>query len=111
MTHRPIQAPWRHRLPRAAALAACALLTTQLATAQADAPTPPTVARQAPQGAAPSAQPAGRTRAEVIAELVCARASGELEAMALQSYGLGDARPIDRSVPECAPAAGGKATR
>jgi hypothetical protein len=33
-------------------------------------------------------QAAGRSRAEVIAELVCARASGELEALVMRSYGL-----------------------
>ncbi|WP_370681647.1 hypothetical protein [Comamonas sp. GB3 AK4-5] len=39
------------------------------------------------RSASPSA-PAGRSRAEVIAELVCARASGELEAWVLRSHGL-----------------------
>ena len=44
--------------------------------------------------ASPSAQPVagmtapGRTRAEVIAELECARASGEMEAAMLRSYSL-----------------------
>lgn len=33
-------------------------------------------------------QPQGRTRAEVIAELECARASGEMEAALMKSYGL-----------------------
>jgi hypothetical protein len=37
----------------------------------------------------PHSRPAaGRSRAEVIAELVCARASGELEALVMRSYGL-----------------------
>jgi hypothetical protein len=43
------------------------------------------------QQPARSAAPQGRTRAEVIAELACARASGELEAMVLRSYGLSTA--------------------
>lgn len=38
----------------------------------------------------------GRSRAEVIAELACARASGELEAMVLRSYG----QPTPRLRPE-----------
>lgn len=38
----------------------------------------------------------GRSRVEVIAELACARASGELEAMVLRSYG----QPTPRLRPE-----------
>lgn len=38
----------------------------------------------------------GRSRAEVVAELACARASGELEAMVLRSYG----QPTPRLRPE-----------
>lgn len=44
-------------------------------------------APSAETGSAPSA-PAPLTRAQVIAELECARASGELEAAMLRSYGL-----------------------
>lgn len=52
--------------------------------------------------AAPLAVNPGRTRAEVIAELECARASGELEAMVLRSYG----QPTPPLRPEaCAPGA------
>lgn len=41
-----------------------------------------------PSARAEPAPPPGRTRAEVIAELECARASGELDEAVLQSYGL-----------------------
>ncbi len=44
-------------------------------------------ATQAQQAQAATAS-AGRTRAEVIAELECARASGELEASVLRTYSL-----------------------
>lgn len=46
---------------------------------------------------ATSSAPTGRTRAEVIAELQCARASGELEASMLQSYGLAPNRTAPAS--------------
>lgn len=52
------------------------------------------------QESAPSVG-AGRTRAAVVAELACARASGEMDALALEGYGLAG-RPVDRSVPACA---------
>ncbi|MDA8447634.1 DUF4148 domain-containing protein [Paracidovorax valerianellae] len=45
-----------------------------------------------------------RTRAEVVAELLCARASGEMESMSMQSHGLPSA-PVNRAVPECKPQA------
>jgi len=45
-----------------------------------------------------------RTRAEVVAELLCARASGEMESMSMQSHGLPSA-PVNRAVPECKPLA------
>ncbi|RYF24186.1 MAG: hypothetical protein EOO33_12575 [Comamonadaceae bacterium] len=41
-----------------------------------------------PSARAEPAPPPGRTRAEVIAELECARASGELDEAVLHSYGL-----------------------
>ncbi len=91
-----------------AALAACALLAGTLAMAQTSTPPDMAVAATAPVPPMVSTDaPAGRTRAEVIAELQCARASGELEAMAMQAYGM-PAPPVDRSVPECA-APGGMA--
>ncbi|GKT23336.1 DUF4148 domain-containing protein [Acidovorax sp. SUPP3334] len=43
---------------------------------------------------------AGRTRDEVVAELLCACASGELDFMAMQSHGL-PSPPVNRAVPEC----------
>ncbi len=76
-----------HNLPHhtpstRARLAVAALLLSAAATsALAQPQTPPS----APT--APAALPE-RTRAEVIAELQCARASGELEAAMLRSYGL-----------------------
>ena len=63
-------------------LLACAAGTGALAQAPQAEPAAQTLQTQA---AAPSA---GRTRAEVIAELECARASGELEASVLRTYGL-----------------------
>ena len=48
----------------------------------------PGAATAAPAWPSPSLPETGRSRAEVIAELVCARASGELEALVLRSYGL-----------------------
>ncbi|WOI47674.1 DUF4148 domain-containing protein [Acidovorax sp. BLS4] len=95
-----------HALARTA-LAAYALLAGSLAMAQTSTPQDAaTAAATAPRVVAMDA-PAGRTRAEVIAELQCARASGELEAMAMQSYGM-PTPPVNRAVPECA-AAGGTA--
>ena len=57
---------------------------------------------QAPQSAPSSATaaPQGRTRAEVIAELQCARASGELDAEMLRSYSL-PAAPRPSATPSC----------
>ena len=70
---------------------------------------PPVVAATAashPMPAASAVQP-GRTRAEGIAELECARASGELEAMVLRSYG----QPTPSLRPEaCAPSVAARTT-
>lgn len=53
-----------------------------------------------------SATAADRTRAEVIAELACARASGELDAAVLRSYGL-EMVPTPRTAPgTCGPTGG-----
>lgn len=58
----------------------------------APAPQPHTTSAAA---AAPTST-SGRSRAEVMAELACARASGELDAMVLRSYG----QPTPRLRPE-----------
>ncbi|RYF25871.1 MAG: hypothetical protein EOO33_08455 [Comamonadaceae bacterium] len=68
--------------------------------------TPQTAAM--PFARAEPAPPPGRTRAEVIAELECARASGELAAAVLHSYGLSMAPQPQSSAAACgdrAPAA------
>lgn len=76
----------RTHLRAAVLAAACAI--GGLAQAQSAAPA------SAPSTAVAAAVPAtalasmGRTRAEVVAELLCARDSGELEAQMLRSYGL-----------------------
>ena len=81
-------------LPLRAALLGAALawgLATHSTAQERSAPTAPTAPQATPAAGhtpAPAAAPVGRTRAEVIAELECARASGELEAMVLRSYGL-----------------------
>lgn len=59
-----------------------------LAQAQSAAPASAPSAAVAAAVSATAPATMGRTRAEVIAELDCARASGELEAQMLRSYGL-----------------------
>jgi len=74
----------------AGATGALAQQATPSAGATTTATTAGTGVQAAPSaeaGSAPSA-PAPLTRAQVIAELECARASGELEAAMLRSYGL-----------------------
>ncbi|GAD20795.1 hypothetical protein [Acidovorax sp. MR-S7] len=71
---------------RAIAAAIAVLGFAAGAGAQAQAPQAQ-AATQAQQAQAATAS-AGRTRAEVIAELECARASGELEASVLRTYSL-----------------------
>ncbi|ABM31946.1 DUF4148 domain-containing protein [Paracidovorax citrulli] len=100
MAHHPFCLPARTLL-RAAAFCAGTLLAATSATAQTAAPAPQGVGTAARPGTGASDKQHGRTRADVIAELACAQASGELESMALQGYGV-EGRPIDRSVPECA---------
>ncbi|WP_019700780.1 hypothetical protein [Paracidovorax oryzae] len=87
-------------LLRTTTFCAGALLAATFAIAQPAAPRPEGAGAASQAGATTPAGQQGRTRAEVVAELACARASGELESMALQGYGV-EARPIDRSVPEC----------
>lgn len=58
------------------------------ANAQAPASQVQTAAAAPAQQVRAAKAPSGRTRAEVIAELQCARASGELEAAVLSTYGL-----------------------
>jgi len=71
---------------RAIATAIAVLGFAAGAGAQAQAPQAQAAA-QAQQAQAATAS-VGRTRAEVIAELECARASGELEASVLRTYSL-----------------------
>ncbi|WP_353362387.1 DUF4148 domain-containing protein [Acidovorax sp. FG27] len=68
---------------------------TTATTSTATAGTAVQAAPSAAAGSAPSA-PAPLTRAQVIAELECARASGEMEAAMLQSYGLPSTAPVQR---------------
>lgn len=86
------------------ALAACALLACSVALAQASSsgniPANSSAAATPSPSVVSMDAPAGRTRAEVIAELQCARASGEMEAMAMQAYGV-PTQPVNRAVPEC----------
>ncbi|MBF9263503.1 DUF4148 domain-containing protein [Paracidovorax cattleyae] len=93
--------PTARTLSRALTFCAGTLLAATLATAQTATPVPYGAGNPAQAGMDSSGGQHGRTRAEVVAELACARASGELDAMALQGYGV-EGRPIDRSVPECA---------
>ena len=81
------------------ALAALLLPAATGAFAQPQAAQPPAAAP------AEAATPPGRTRAEVLAELQCARASGELEAAVLRSYSLPAAPRPSADVP-CGPAGG-----
>ncbi|MDA8519874.1 DUF4148 domain-containing protein [Acidovorax sp. NCPPB 4044] len=102
-TH-PDTHPQALRLARFGACAALALMALAAVPAQAaDAPAlaADTVAA-APASVAPPPAQAGRTRAEVVAELACARASGEQQALVLEGYGFMGGHAIDRSVPECA---------
>ncbi|ADX45292.1 hypothetical protein Acav_1370 [Paracidovorax avenae ATCC 19860] len=87
-------------LLRTTAFCAGALLAATFAIAQPAATTPEGAGATSQAGTGAPAGQQGRTRAEVVAELACARASGELDSMALQGYGV-EGRPIDRSVPEC----------
>ncbi|SFD38733.1 DUF4148 domain-containing protein [Paracidovorax konjaci] len=93
------------RLARFGTCAALALMAFAAVPAQAaDAPAMVTdTVAAAPASVAPPPVQTGRTRAEVVAELACARASGEQQALALEGYGFMGGRAIDRSVPECAP--------
>ncbi|AVS95384.1 DUF4148 domain-containing protein [Paracidovorax avenae] len=88
-------------LLRTATFCAGALLAATFAIAQPAGRTPEGAGAASQLGTGASTGQQGRTRAEVVAELACARASGELDSMALQGYGV-EGRPIDRSVPECA---------
>lgn len=91
---------WHLRTALLCATMAGGIATGSLAQERGEAPVVAAAASQA-MPAAPAVQP-GRTRAEVIAELECARASGELEAMVLRSYG----QPTPPLRPEaCAPGA------
>lgn len=77
------------------------IATSSLAQERSEPPLVAAAAASQPMPAAAVVNP-GRTRAEVIAELECARASGELEAMVLRSYG----QPTPPLRPEaCAPGA------
>ncbi|AVS77400.1 DUF4148 domain-containing protein [Paracidovorax avenae] len=96
----PLHLPARTLL-RTATFCTGALLAATFAIAQPSAPAPSGTRAASQAGTDGSAGQQGRTRAEVVAELACARASAELESMALQGYGV-EGRPIDRSVPECA---------
>lgn len=92
---------WHLRTALLCATMAGGLATGSLAQERSEAPVVVAAAASHPMPAAPAVQP-GRTRAEVIAELECARASGELEAMVLRSYG----QPTPPLRPEaCAPGA------
>lgn len=77
----------RHTLACAAGL----VLGLASVGASAQVTTAPDQAATQSQTQLPS-PPQGRTRAEVIAELECARASGEMEAAMLESYGLSTER-------------------
>lgn len=91
---------WHLRTALLCATMAGGIATGSLAQERSEAPVVAVAASQA-MPAAPAVQP-GRTRAEVIAELECARASGELKAMVLRSYG----QPTPPLRPEaCAPGA------
>lgn len=82
-------------LAQQAAPSADAANATTAATSTATAGPALQAAPSAAAGSAPSA-PAPLTRAQVIAELECARASGEMEAAMLQSYGLPSTAPVQR---------------
>ncbi|MEG3002838.1 MAG: hypothetical protein RR855_20050 [Comamonas sp.] len=93
MHTQPLSPSTRHApsLPLRAALLGTALAWGLAAHSTAQERSASAVAQTTPAAGhtpAPAAAPAGRTRAEVIAELECARASGELDAMVLRSYGL-----------------------
>ena len=92
---------WHLRTALLCAAMAGGIATGSLAQERSEAPVVAVAAASHSLPAAPAAQPS-RTRAEVIAELECARASGELEAMVLRSYG----QPTPPLHPEaCAPGA------
>ncbi|WP_311222783.1 MULTISPECIES: hypothetical protein [unclassified Acidovorax] len=60
---------------------------------QPSSPAPSPASQSSQEGAGSSPATAPLTRAQVIAELECARASGELEAAMLNSYGLPTHQP------------------
>lgn len=106
--HTPTTTVFSLRQPLLRSAIACAALLAATATTGAIAqtlvtatasPTPPASTANAPA-------PAGRTRAEVVAELACARASGELDAAVLRSYGLDMATAQPRAGTPCSPAGG-----
>ncbi len=105
--HLPLHTP-RHSLAALQAVrsATAGLLLAALACQAALAQPAPSAATQAAAPATATEQQP-RSRAQVIAELECARQSGELEAQMLRSYGLPDAMPPHAAVPGCQ---GGQAT-
>lgn len=80
--------------------ATAGLLLATLGCHAAMAQTAPSATPQTTSAAAATAQQP-LTRAQVIAELECARESGELDAQWLRSYGMPDALPQHAPVPGC----------
>lgn len=101
MNHLPLRPSHHSRTALQAVRSATAgLLLATLACHAALAQTAPCATAQTVSAAPVATQPP-LTRAQVIAELECARKSGELEAQLLRSYGMPDAPPPHAPVPGC----------